>query len=374
MNRLADAGRAPVIPESESPRRRHPSVTGSRQIRPSSSSSCPQPIGARRRLCGGSALDEVGKLLPQGALVAPVVRWSHGADTATAAGGLVDELKVTAWKRYGHDRLYVSLPEGTAVGWMDRRTGEVKVLQAEYAEAITRALGQAVPQATSPVPGPRSGSSSPAIPPLRALAPENDLATNRPGEQLLGKVGPSELGPWGRFVAWLLRRKAAEDSWRTGLVGEQRVGRELERLQRQGWRVLHSIPLPRQVDIDHLLIGHGGVFTINTKRHPQKRVWVGDNAVKVNGGKPHPYPAKSRAEAERARKVLEKHCGFPVPVEGILVFVDVAELNVVPTLSKVRALQERAVSALGPLSGVLTVAQVEHVYSVARDRSVWLDA
>jgi hypothetical protein len=38
------------------------------------------------------------------------------------------ELKVTRWKRYGHDRLYANLPDGTVVGWADMRTGNITVL------------------------------------------------------------------------------------------------------------------------------------------------------------------------------------------------------------------------------------------------------
>ncbi|MGA5029945.1 nuclease-related domain-containing protein [Streptomyces cellulosae] len=40
----------------------------------------------------------------------------------------------------------------------------------------------------------------------------------------------------------------------------------------QGWRALHSIPLANKVDIDHLLIGPGGVFSINTKHHDKRAV------------------------------------------------------------------------------------------------------
>ncbi|WP_123080371.1 nuclease-related domain-containing protein [Streptomyces sp. ADI95-16] len=292
-------------------------------------------------------------------------------DISAERGGLVNNLKVASWKRHGHDRLYVNLPDGTAVGWMDRKTGETTVLVGEYRDAVRDALARFA----GPVPGlptPAVGDDAPRGLPL--LTPENDLAKNRPGEELRQRLGASGPGLWQRVIAWVLRRRTDEDSWRTGLVGEQRVGRELERLERQGWRVLHAIPLPRQVDIDHLLIGPGGVFTINTKRHPQKRVWVGDDMVKVNGGKAQPYVIKSRAEAGRARKVLGQYCDFDVPVRPILVFVDVLKLDVVPTQLSVRVLQERAVSALGPLSGVLTAPQIEHLYSVARDRRVWFDA
>ncbi|OKI29496.1 NERD nuclease [Streptomyces sp. CB03578] len=292
-------------------------------------------------------------------------------DISAELGGLVNNLKVTSWKRHGHDRLYVNLPDGTAVGWMDCKSGETTVLVSEYRDAV----GAALARFAGPAPGlatPAVGDDAPRALPL--LTPENDLAKNRPGEELRQRLAASGPGLWQRVIAWVLRRRTDDDSWRTGLVGEQRVGRELERLERQGWRVLHAIPLPRQVDIDHLLIGPGGVFTINTKRHPQKRVWVGDDMVKVNGGKAQPYVIKSRAEAGRARKVLGRYCGFDVPVRPILVFVDVLKLDMVPTQLSVRVLQERAVSALGPLSGVLTAPQIEHLYSVARDRRVWGDA
>ncbi|MFB7178030.1 nuclease-related domain-containing protein [Streptomyces sp. NPDC056257] len=286
----------------------------------------------------------------------------------------MDELRVTSWKRYGHDRLYVNLPDGTAVAWADRRTGQITFLRTGYGDAVLDALARRAayvpsdspdaPDAPDPVPGP-------TLPPL---TPENDLASNRPGEELRKRLGETGPGLLGRAVARMLRRGADGDSWRTGLAGERRVGEELDRLTRRGWRVLHSVPLPRQVDIDHLLIGPGGVFTINTKRHPRKTVWVGDDMVKVNGGKAQPYGIKSRSEAKRARKVLEEHCDFAVPVEPVLVFVDVLKLDVVATQLTIRVYREREVAALAPLAGAFSAPQVEQIYGVARDRRAWLDA
>ncbi|MGW6982919.1 nuclease-related domain-containing protein [Streptomyces sp. NPDC054932] len=262
----------------------------------------------------------------------------------------------------------MNLPDGTAVAWADRKTGEITFLRTGYGDAVVDALARQSAYMTSGspfvVPGPT----------LLPLTPENDLASNRPGEELRRQLAETGTGFLERVVAWMLRRRTDGDSWRTGLAGERRVGEELDRLTRQGWRVLHSVPLPRQVDIDHLLIGPGGVFTINTKRHPQKTVWVGDDMVKINGGKAQPYGIKSRSEAKRTRKVLEKHCDFAVPVEPVLVFVDVLKLDVVATQLTVRVYQEREVSALAPLSGVFTTPQVEQIYSVARDRRAWLDA
>ncbi|MFE4549008.1 hypothetical protein [Streptomyces sp. NPDC056785] len=46
-------------------------------------------------------------------------------------------------------------------------------------------------------------------------------------------------------------------------------------------------------------------------------------------------------------------------------------LKVVVMQLGVRVYRERAVAALAPLSGVLTVEQVEQVYGVARHRQAW---
>ncbi|MGQ5639485.1 MULTISPECIES: nuclease-related domain-containing protein [unclassified Streptomyces] len=283
------------------------------------------------------------------------------------------ELHVTRWKRYGHDRLYANLPDGTAVGWADVATGNITVLRAEYRDDVIAVLTKHLQNLTEPV-SPDRASEALARPMLPPLTPADDLAVNRPGKSIRDLLDESGPGLMERVVSRLLRRPTEWDSWRRGLAGEQRVGAELNRLGRRGWHVLHSIPLANKVDIDHLLIGPGGVFTINTKHHHKRAVWVGDDSVKVDHGKPAPYARKSRAEAKRVVRVLEHYCDFPVPVEPVLVFVGVTELKVVATQLDVRVYQERQLSALAPLSGVLTADQVEQVYSVARHRQAWSNA
>lgn len=283
------------------------------------------------------------------------------------------ELRVTRWKRYGHDRLYASLPDGTAVGWADVRTGEITVLRAEHRDDAIAVLTQHLQSIVGPVPSDRAAEAE-ARPMLPPLTPAEDLATNPPGKNLSDRLAESGPGLMKRLVARLLLRPTEWDSWRKGLEGERRVGAELNRLTHQGWRVLHSIPLANNVDIDHLLIGPGGVFSVNTKYHDKRAVWVGDDAVRVDHGKPAPYARKSRAEAKRVGKVLEHYCAFPVRVEPVLAFVGVTELKVVATQLSVRVYKEREVAALAPLSGVLTPEQVEEVYSVARHKQAWRQA
>jgi hypothetical protein len=284
------------------------------------------------------------------------------------------ELHITRWKRYGHDRLYANLPEGPAVGWADVTTGEITVLRAEYRDDVTAVLTQHLQKLDETAPPNRTPETAARRPVLPPLTEADDLAVNPPGaalRDLLDETGP---GLVERGVSRLLRRPTEWDTWRKGLAGERRVGAELNRLARHGWHVLHSVPLANQVDIDHLLIGPGGVFSINTKHHHRKAVWVGDDSVKVDHGKPAPYARKSRAEAKRVARVLAYYCDFPVPVEPVLVFVGVTDLKVVATQLTVRVYKERQVSALAPLSGVLTVDQVEQVYSVARHRQAWSQA
>src|SRR5579875_53545 len=52
-----------------------------------------------------------------------------------------------------------------------------------------------------------------------------------------------------------------------GAVGEEQVGALLEGLRGRGYQVFHNLDLGRG-NIDHLLIGPGGVFAIETKSHP----------------------------------------------------------------------------------------------------------
>ncbi|MFG2750034.1 nuclease-related domain-containing protein [Streptomyces xanthophaeus] len=304
----------------------------------------------------------------------------------------MSELTVNPWKRHGKDRLYVNLPDGTTVAWADRATKTVTIKVRKYQDdalALLRShLGDGLalastpthPREPRPTPPPRLPTHAVPRPPTRKpaalppLSPSVDLARNRPGASLLGLIAERGPSTAQRLKAKLLRQSSDWDSWYAGLEGERKVGRELGRLSPLGWRVLHGIPKSNGGDIDHLLIGPGGVFSVNTKNHQGASVWVGDSMAKVNGGPPHPYAAASKTEADYVRKVLEHYCGFDLPVEPVLVFVGVASLHRAATQYTVRVYQEREVAALGPITGKLTSEQVESVYAVARHRRAWLRA
>ncbi|MFG3099734.1 nuclease-related domain-containing protein [Streptomyces sp. NPDC048182] len=282
----------------------------------------------------------------------------------------MDELKVSAWKRHGHDRLYVNRPDGSTVAWFDRKTGHIEVKVPVLREAALEALAPYLIRPSTPVTVPTGSSSDVSLP---SLPPKYDLAGNPPGFSLRREIKGRSPSVFGRLIAWSLGRATDDASWRTGYAGERIVGRELKRLGRHGWRSLHSIMVTPTQDIDHLLIGPGGVFTINTKNHTGMDIWVGDNVVKVNHGPARPYLGKSRAEAARASRTLERGCGFPVAVKPLLVFVKPSSLRVERSLQDVRAIRERGLADFAPLAGVLRPDQVEAIYTVARDQRNWMD-
>lgn len=311
------------------------------------------------------------------------------------------DLNVTSWQLFGHDRLYVNLPDGTAIGWADRVTGTITVLHPRYRDAVTDALARQVPAgpvldrtqrkppSIPPIPRmrPRDGHGAPqgpsarspqvpyavthAHPVLPALTPENDLASRRPGAALRAELAGSGPGELVRAATGALRRRKDADPRRAALTGERHVGAELKRLTRHGWRVLHSVPLPGGAEIGHLLIGPGGVFTVTAEHHPHASVRIADGTLRLDDGTPQTYVLGIRPETRRAQQTLQAHCAFPVPVETVLVFVGVTALEVLATPPGVRVCQERQLSALAPLTGVLTATQVERVYDVARNREAW---
>jgi hypothetical protein len=84
-------------------------------------------------------------------------------------------------------------------------------------------------------------------------------------------------------AGWGLRFKPSPDAvaWRQGAAGEQRTARLLAPLERQGWVVLHDLAIPgSRANLDHLVIGPGGVFVIDSKHYrgrlqldPSGRLW-----------------------------------------------------------------------------------------------------
>lgn len=116
------------------------------------------------------------------------------------------------------------------------------------------------------------------------------------------------------------------EGWYRGVLGERVVAGVLDGFD-EAWTVLHSVPVgARMSDIDHVLIGPPGVFTINTKYSPGKDVWVAGRGMFVGGFKTQ-YVNNSLHEASQASARLSRACGLTVPVTALIVFVDPAKIT-----------------------------------------------
>jgi len=82
--------------------------------------------------------------------------------------------------------------------------------------------------------------------------------------------------------------------------------------------VRHAVPIGAGTkDVDHLVIGPGGVFAINTKHHVGASIWVGDFVLRVNNANTHHMKQALSDGRDVARRLTEK-VGFPVRIVSVL--------------------------------------------------------
>ena len=199
-----------------------------------------------------------------------------------------------------------------------------------------------------------------------------DLATNVAGAAARAKRDEVRAAaPVFHLLARVFRVHTDERARRVGAKGEMKVGLELDRLG-PSWRVLHAVGVgERGSDIDHVVIGPAGVFTLNTKTHPSAKAWIGDRAVMVNGQRTN-YVRNSRFEGRRAAGLLSAACGHPVDVTPVIVFVDLADITEkgMPTDVYVTT-RRRLLRWLTSLPTVLDGSTVDAIYAQARLSTTW---
>jgi Nuclease-related domain len=129
------------------------------------------------------------------------------------------------------------------------------------------------------------------------------------------------IGELAALVAgWGLRFRPSRDAvaWRRGAAGERRTARLLDPLERQGWAVLHDLAIPdSRANIDHLVIGPGGVFVIDSKQY-RGRLQL-DGSGRLWHGR-YPLTLTLRAvefEADQAAQVLTDPDVVVVPITAV---------------------------------------------------------
>ncbi len=128
------------------------------------------------------------------------------------------------------------------------------------------------------------------------------------------------------FAAWRWKRyMPIIRNLREGFEGEIAVGQLLDLEQERGFRVFHDVLAPG-FNIDHVLIGPRGVYTVETKTRSKPlrgdaRIRFEDDRLIVGMHEPdRDYIAQARAQAAWMRNFLRETCGLDVAVRAVLVF------------------------------------------------------
>ena len=138
------------------------------------------------------------------------------------------EYEVNRWRRFGMDRLYVSHPDGTKVGWWDLLTDEAHPEEGAEAHVIAdavhrwRATADTPPAAVAaPTPQPESAPEvvaqvdpvpEPAV--VEVVTPVEPVAPERPWVDLSAHVAGAAVSR-----PWLRRSRRRSGPWSRGRCG-----------------------------------------------------------------------------------------------------------------------------------------------------------
>jgi hypothetical protein len=135
------------------------------------------------------------------------------------------------------------------------------------------------------------------------------------------------------FIWWAVRFERFANKRRDyylGFLGERAVGEELNQLLAKGWSVFHDVPFDenpgaKPFNVDHVVVGAGGLFAIETKAR-RKRKESGGHEVTFDG---HTliYPwgeedwgiKNARERAQHLGAWLSKELAIPINAVPVLV-------------------------------------------------------
>jgi len=213
-------------------------------------------------------------------------------------------LEATPWRRWGKNRTYFTDSNGEKVGWVDNETGEVTG-QREGGETEIRHW-----LTTNNHPAEPTTSAAPEPAPQEPEAAPYQI----PGAVCLAKA--ATLPP------------ESAEPWLLGAAGEQAVAAALETLPHP-WRAWHSIPLgdPDNPtgDIDHIVAGPTGIWTLNTKHHPGSTIFIKGDMTLVNRAAQQ-YVSGARRQAVDVAVRLSAAIGQPIQTTAGIVFVGADEV------------------------------------------------
>ncbi|MCJ1715417.1 nuclease-related domain-containing protein [Curtobacterium sp. VKM Ac-2922] len=154
-------------------------------------------------------------------------------------------------------------------------------------------------------------------------------SARREHERRLANDEAAVRARWGRLggvAVALTPERQSTSAWRSGAIGEERVGASLDALSSDVVRVLHDRRRGRsRANIDHLVVTTTGVWVIDTKRYQSERP-----TLRVDGGILQPRTERlfvGRRDRSSLLLGMQKQLDavrsvVDVPVVGALCFID----------------------------------------------------
>jgi hypothetical protein len=135
-----------------------------------------------------------------------------------------------------------------------------------------------------------------------------------------------------------------------GRDGEKSLGQFLESLREQEYKVFHDIP-GDNFNIDHVLIGPAGIFTVETKTRSKSngnsRIIFDGESIRVDGHAPDPAPIiQAKAQANWLRELLAQITGRNFAVKPVIVYPGWYIEDRSPKEKAVRVLEPKALAKI----------------------------
>jgi Nuclease-related domain len=159
--------------------------------------------------------------------------------------------------------------------------------------------------------------------------------------------------------------------WYVSAQGEMHVGAILAQLPPE-WATFHALPIGAQsADIDHLVVGPGGIFTINTKHHGGTVIRLGKDSMFVNG-RPVPHLLNAEAEAARVTTLLRERMPLLPPVQPVIALVEPRQITVDEKPGQVKVVDASQLPRwLSGLSVMLSEPELDEVVDILDDPATW---
>ncbi|MGV8969055.1 MAG: nuclease-related domain-containing protein [Microbacteriaceae bacterium] len=156
-------------------------------------------------------------------------------------------------------------------------------------------------------------------------------------------------------------------------VADAAVGATLDGLSSE-WLSVHAVPVsPECATLDHVIVGPGGVFVVDTQSHRGHAVIASQRTFMVSGIR-YPYIRNMEYEMGRVERLLGTASKGAVEVSGILAVVEPKSLTVRQKHRDVAVvLSTDLVAWLSEQREVLSAADIARIGVAAHNPATWSD-